>query len=171
MSDALFYLIVALVAGMYLWRSYRRRKELLARLPDAARGARVGPVPGYSRLPGKNVQWTPDEPQPPGLGKTWEPVCMETIHAGKRSRLVLSLRRIAEMAPTDQFSVMKTLAQRLVRRTGALVVAVQFESLSSYAEPEAVLIFARDGRGWTGTTTDAALTAHLPGREDFRLAS
>ena len=169
MSDALFYLMLVVLAGFYLWRSFRRRRELLKRLPEAARGARVGPIPGYSRLPGKHVQWAPDEASPPGLGKTWEPLCMETVHAGRRSRIVLSLRRVAEMEPTDQFSIMKTLARRLVRRTGALVVAVQFESERSSTDPEAVLIFASDGRGWTGTTSDAAVTAHLPGRDDFRL--
>lgn len=169
MSDSLFYLVVAVLAGFYLVRGIRHRRRLLRQMPEAARGARIGPVPGYSRLGGRNVQWAPDEAAPPGLGQTWEPICMETIHAGRRSRLVLSLRQVDEMESTAKFNIMKTLAQRLARRTGALVVAVQFGGDSNAVDPDAILILARDGRGWTGTSTNAAVTARLPGHDDFRM--
>ena len=128
----------------------------------------MGPVPGYSYLPGKSMRWDPDDP-PAGLDKAWECVSAETVNAGSRRRMVLTLR-VKERDRTDQFTVMKTLAGRIQKRSGFAVVAIQVLDTNNQ-QVESTLVYAPDGRGWTGTGSDAAVTAVLPGKTAFRMAS
>jgi hypothetical protein len=165
MPDSLFYLVLVGAAGLYLYSVLRRRRAALAGLPGAARGVRHGPVPGYAYMPGEVLRFDPKEPLQSGQGE-WEPVSLETLHAGARSRLVLSVRVQGAPESAELFTLLKTLALRVQRRTQAHVVAVRAEQADGEASSQ--LVYAPDGLGWTGTATDAAITAELAGREPFR---
>jgi hypothetical protein len=167
MPDSLFYLVLVMVAGILIFRAVERRRARLRAFPDLARGARYGPVPGYAYLPGGLVRWDPDRP-PRGLGKTWQPKSLETIHAGRRTRLVLTLE-VYEMAPAERVGLMKDLARRLQDRTGFRVVAVRLAARGSQQADQGELVFSPDGGGWTGTASDATVSVKLPEREPFRL--
>lgn len=168
MPDFIFYLLIIGVTAYWLWSVMRRRRAALASLPGASKGVKRGPVPGYSYLPGESLRFDPSEPLQPGLGH-WEPISLETLHAGSRSRLVLSVRASEPLQGAELFTLLKTLAIRIQRKTRAQVVAVRVEEADG--EASAVLVLSPDGRGWTGTAKEAELTAELPGREPFRLAA
>jgi len=68
MSDRLFYLILAVVIGSYLYRVNKRRRRVTRAMPPLAEGEQRGPMPGYSRLPGEHIRWSPNTPPPAGLG-------------------------------------------------------------------------------------------------------
>ncbi|MBN1944740.1 MAG: hypothetical protein JW797_03645 [Bradymonadales bacterium] len=168
MSDGMtIFFILALSALFFLYLG-RRGQVAGKRWEDAARRVTRGPVPGYSCLPGKFVRMDPAG-QPTGLRSDLTVVSMETIHANQRSRLVLTVSG-GEPEDTELFTLMKTMALRLQRRTGSHVVAVQFLPEGTTDANAAVLIYSPDGRGWTGTTNGATLTVDLPGREPFRMA-
>lgn len=113
------------------------------------------------------MRWDPDDP-PAGLNKTWECISAETVNAGPRRRMVLTLK-VKERDRTDQFTVMKTLARRIQERSGFAVIAIQVLDANDKAI-ESTLVFAPDGTGWTGTSSDATVTAVLPGKAAFRMA-
>lgn len=168
MSDRWFYIILMVAVAVYLVRVNRRRRAAYRSMPPSIEGARQGPVPGYSLLPGKALQWNPVEAPPIGLGETWEVTSVETVHAGRRTRWVLTLRALQTLEPTQQFTIMKALAERILRHTMGLVAAVQFQDSPNNA-PDAMFVLSRDGRGWTGTAQGVFITARLPGRTDFRV--
>jgi hypothetical protein len=153
---------------MYWLAVRRQRRAAASELGGAGRGARRGPVPGYSYMPASLIRWDPSEP-PIGLDDSWQAESIETLHSARRSRVVLSIRA-ANLTHTEHFSLMKTLAQRLQRRTNADVITVQLLGATADSEPEGMLVYAPDGRGWTGTAQEAVLTASLPDREAFRMA-
>ena len=165
MSDSLFYLLFAVVIGLFLSARRRQRRAVLAASPELSDGARRGPVPGYSYLPGSLMTWDPTNP-PPGIGEKWEPVSLETLHAGRRTRLVLTIRT-DESQPTERFSMMGNLAGRIMARTPVQVLAIEIEG-SGHRGSE-VMITARNGRGWTGTGLDAPVTVDLADRKSFRM--
>lgn len=163
MPDSVFYLLLVAVAAFYLTGAARRRRALMAGLPGAVPGARRGPVPGYAFMPGGALRLEADSQT-----ADWKPVSIETLHAGARTRLILTVRPRGELDATESFTLMKTLAQRVQKRTRAAVVAVQLAPETE--DPEAAtLVYAPDGRGWTGTGVDAELTANLRGRAPLRL--
>ncbi len=167
MSDALFYIVIIVVALVYLSRASRRRAAALRAQPAWADGARVGPLPGYSYMPGEGVRFDPLNPPPPGLDERWKVLSAETAHAGKRLRLVFTIEADG-IEGTELFTLMRSLAQRLQHKTRFHAVAVEVMGDGS---PRALIVLAADGRGWTGTTQEAAITAELPERSPFRLAA
>ncbi len=175
MPDYLLILLLLGVAVAYAWRAQTRRVAVMRRaeaLGEAAREAKVGPIPGYSYLPGSAIRWDPRDPPPRGLGERWRVLSVETLHLFgprglRRARLVLRIAHEA-LEDTDLVQLARELAGRLARRMRVQVVAVQAES-PRYEGDEAVLIYAPDGRGWTGMSEGAELSIHIPGREAFRL--
>ncbi len=168
MSDRLFYLILAVVIGSYLYRVNKRRRRVTRAMPPLAEGEQRGPMPGYSRLPGEHIRWSPNTPPPAGLDVTWKPLSMETLHAGRRTRLVLTVELLDEISVPDRFTLLRTLAQRIMSGTSTIVAAVRMLP-PGQNEADSVMILARDGRGWTGTGEGATVTARLPDRGDFRM--
>jgi hypothetical protein len=168
MSDPLFYLVLAVAVGYWLWSVNRRKREALRNQPELAAGAHVGPVPGYSYLPGALMRWDPEN-MPTGLDETWHPISLETLHAGKRTRFVLTITT-TEPAPTARFSIMRMLANRILERTNVQVLAIEIAAGADPSKPE-ILVVAKDGRGWTGTGVEAFITARLSDRGSFRVTA
>jgi hypothetical protein len=105
------------VAVAYAWRAQTRRVAVMRRaeaLGEAAREAKVGPIPGYSYLPGSAIRWDPRDPPPRGLGERWRVLSVETLHLFgprglRRARLVLRIAHEA-LEDTDLVQLARELA-------------------------------------------------------------
>jgi hypothetical protein len=166
---------VAGAIGYFLWSLNRRRRLALARVSSNIEGYRQGPVPGYSYIPGSSL---PVSELFEHLDDALSLTSLETLHAGARTRAVLTLSRAGPLPSEVIFTAMKRLATTVAQSRPFKVIAVEVKGAAEgrtaahhndAASVEARLVFATDGKGWTGTCSDVYLTVQLPDRAPFRM--
>ena len=135
-----------------------------------APGSRVGPVPGYVYMPGEAIRWDTAYRLPDGLGDEWWPLSIETIHAGSRQRIVLSIGHYP-MERGQLFTLLKQLTSRIHMRTTVQAVAIEARLRDAGEEHVASLIYSADGQGWTGTADGVEYSCYIPGEPAFRFGS
>lgn len=113
-------------------------------------GATFGVFPGYAWYPGEAV-----DAERLGLHEVaLELLSLEALHDRRRTRLVLSVRRL-EGFPGGECggALMMALARRAQEFSGADVVVVELpqEEDGPSQEGDAVWMVSRDGGGWSGT--------------------